>query len=75
MSQDRIYENYDEIILGGKLASQGMPNFKNKLTKNDVDKIKAYILFTAKSLRENPMQYRETLTNYQEIADQVKRLK
>ena len=35
MSQDRIYENYDEIILGGKLASQGMPNFKNKLTKND----------------------------------------
>ena len=37
--------------------------------------IKAYILFTAKSLRENPMQYRETLTNYQEIADQVKRLK
>ncbi len=75
MSQDRIYENYDEIILGGKLASQGMPNFKNKLTKNDVDNIKAYILFTAKSLRENPMQYRETLTNYQEIADQVKRLK
>ena len=42
-----IWGQYDAIVLGGALADGGMASFKDVLTKNDVDAIRAYVLHEA----------------------------
>jgi PQQ-dependent dehydrogenase (methanol/ethanol family) len=39
-----IWSQYDNIVLNGALADGGMASFKDILTKNDVDTIRAYVL-------------------------------
>ena len=39
-----IWDQYDDIVLGGALADGGMASFKDILTKQDVDDIRAYVL-------------------------------
>jgi mono/diheme cytochrome c family protein len=43
--------NLDKFVLGGALASKGMPDFTGKLTPADVEKIKAFIQGTADAIR------------------------
>ena len=68
-SSDQVFGIYQDILLEGRLASQGMPNFKTSLTRTDVEKIKAYILFTAQSLQEDSENHRKRLAEYQQLAD------
>ena len=42
----------DKVLLDGILASQGMPTFKDRFNAEEVEEIKAYIIFTAQNLRE-----------------------
>ena len=42
-----IWDQYDNIVLGGALADSGMASFKDLLTKDDVVAIRAYILSQA----------------------------
>jgi mono/diheme cytochrome c family protein len=44
-----IWGQYDEIVLGGALASGGMASFKDLLNKNDVAAIRAYVLDQAQT--------------------------
>jgi len=50
-SSDGIFKNYEDILLNGILVSQGMPNFGEYLTKEDVADIKSYVLYTATTIR------------------------
>ena len=70
MSADAIYANYEGILLEGLLASEGMPDFGKVLTGEDVAQIKAYILFAARMLREQPDEFNLLRAQYQQLADQ-----
>jgi mono/diheme cytochrome c family protein len=39
-----VYDQFDDIVRGGILADNGMASFKDVLSKEDADAIKAYIL-------------------------------
>ncbi|HXL99454.1 MAG TPA: c-type cytochrome, partial [Rhizomicrobium sp.] len=39
-----IWNQFDDIVLGGALADGGMASFKDVLSKDDVAAIKAYVL-------------------------------
>jgi hypothetical protein len=43
-SQPEIWAQFDDIVLGGALADGGMASFKDILSKDDVEAIKAYVL-------------------------------
>ena len=43
-SQPEIYAQFNDIVLGGALADGGMASFKDILSKDDVEAIKAYVL-------------------------------
>jgi quinohemoprotein ethanol dehydrogenase len=43
-SQVQTFERYADIVLGGALASAGMPSFKETLSDADVAAIRAYVL-------------------------------
>lgn len=45
-----IWDQYDQIVLGGALADGGMASFKDLLTKDDVTAIRAYVLSQAHTL-------------------------
>lgn len=68
-SSDQVFKAYEDILLNGLLAAQGMPDFGADLTGTDVENIKAYILFTANSLQEDPENHRTRLAEYQRLAD------
>lgn len=61
-SSDGIFNSYHDILLEGMLASQGMPNFSEWLTEEEVGDIKSYILYTATAIRED-MDTNEMLVN------------
>lgn len=44
-------QNSHEIVLSDVMKEQGMPNFSDKLTKDDVDKVIAFIQGTADAVR------------------------
>jgi quinohemoprotein ethanol dehydrogenase len=46
-----IIENLDKFVIDGPKTSRGMPNFKGKLTLDDVEKVKAFIQGTADAIR------------------------
>ena len=70
-SSDAVFNNYDGIINEGLLVDRGMPNFGERLTEKDVDDIKQFFLYSAKSLREGtePMEYLTNIATYQYMAD------
>ncbi|OYU93591.1 MAG: PQQ-dependent dehydrogenase, methanol/ethanol family [Bacteroidetes bacterium B1(2017)] len=45
-SHKDIIQNLNVFVLEGALAKRGMPNFKGRLSEEDVEKIKAYIQIT-----------------------------
>ena len=42
-SHPNVIQNLEAFVLNGALQKQGMPDFKNRLTNDDVEKIKAFI--------------------------------
>ncbi len=51
-SRAEIFESFQQIVGEGTLLGLGMPNFGDRLTNNDIQNIKNYILSEAKSKRE-----------------------
>jgi mono/diheme cytochrome c family protein len=43
-SQPATFDRYEAIVLGGALASRGMPSFKALLMEHELAAIKAYVL-------------------------------
>lgn len=70
-STDAVYDNYEEIILKGTLESQGMPNFGELLSEEDVEDIKNYAFYTADALLSgmDQMEYLTNLAKMQYLAD------
>ncbi|WP_218940271.1 PQQ-dependent dehydrogenase, methanol/ethanol family [Denitrobaculum tricleocarpae] len=50
-SQARTLADAEEIVLGGSLSGSGMPNFKDKLSEDDLEKVIAFIQGTADAVR------------------------
>ena len=48
-----IYRNFEDIVLKGVLSPNGIPNFKGKLTTEEVLSIKSYVLSQAKEKLED----------------------
>jgi quinohemoprotein ethanol dehydrogenase len=46
-----VIGNLDKFIFNGAATARGMPDFTNKLTLAEVDKIKAFIQGTADAIR------------------------
>ncbi|GAB7545145.1 hypothetical protein CS8_048240 [Cupriavidus sp. 8B] len=44
-------ENLDKFVFKGPAMARGMPDFSGKLSKEDVEKIQAFIQGTADSIR------------------------
>ena len=49
-----VYDHYKEILLEGKNLSRGMPSFKEWLTTDDVEAIRAYLLKRRADLTKRP---------------------
>jgi quinohemoprotein ethanol dehydrogenase len=49
-----VIENLDKFVFNGPSTSLGMPDFTNKLSLEDVEKIKAFIQGTADAIRPKP---------------------
>lgn len=47
-------ENLDKVVFKGPAMARGMPDFTDKLTPQDVEKIKAFIQGTADAVRPKP---------------------
>lgn len=50
-SNAAVIEHLERFVLGGPFTEQGMPDFTGRLTKDEVDEIKAFILGTADAIR------------------------
>lgn len=50
-SRPDVIQNLQTYVLEGPLTSRGMPNFKGRLTSEDVEKIKAYIQVAANEFK------------------------
>jgi len=50
-SPDAVFDLYNNILMDGALASQGMPSFAHVLNEQDVADLRAYVLFHAAELR------------------------
>ena len=48
---ESFIRNLDKFVLSGPFTSLGMPDFTGKLSKDDVEKIKAFIMRTADAVR------------------------
>ncbi len=46
-SSKAVYENMHKYVLEGALLEKGMPNFEGRLQEEDLEKIKAYLVFMA----------------------------
>ena len=68
-----MYELLHEIVLDGLLLAEGMPSFEDKLTGEEVDLIKAYMLHVAEGIRtETPSdERRRFLAEAQRLADKA----
>ncbi|WP_162416711.1 c-type cytochrome [Cyclobacterium roseum] len=51
-SRPEIFESFHQIVGQGSLLGLGMPNYGDKLSENDIDDVKNYILSQAKLKRE-----------------------
>ncbi len=70
-SSDGTLSSYKQIVLEGALASQGMPNFGDMLSEEDVEDIKSHVLYTAEAFRSGmaPLEYATNLAKMQYLAD------
>ncbi len=70
-SSEGIYQILDQIVLQGVFASQGMPNFGDKLSADELQQIKDYLLYTAEAFRTgvDPAEYNAKLAEMQRLAD------
>lgn len=70
-STDGVFKNYEEIVLKGMLASQGMPNLGEHLTPQDLSDIKNYVLYSAMEFRKgtNPLDLMTNLAKMQYVSD------
>ena len=76
-SSDGIFDNYDKIILEGSLASQGMPDFKGRITEQEIQDVKSFIYYSSKVLGEGmtPTDYLTNIAQMQYLADQTAQVK
>ncbi|RBP52723.1 PQQ-dependent dehydrogenase, methanol/ethanol family [Arenicella xantha] len=76
-SSDAVFSIYEDIVLKGALASQGMPNLGAVLNQQELADIKAYVLYHAARLRAgvDPMALMAELGGLQYQADQATRSK
>lgn len=58
MSSNDVFASYDEIVLEGVLAPNGMASFADNMTAEDVEAVRQYVLSQANMLwaNENPSQ-------------------
>ncbi len=70
-SSKGIFKNYEEIVLNGMLASQGMPKLGDKISKEELADIQSFVLYTADALGKgmNPKEYATNLAKMQYLAD------
>ena len=70
-SSDAVFNNYEDIVTGTLLAERGMPNFSERLSAKDVEDIKQFFIYSAKTLREGatPEQFLTSIATYQYMAD------
>ena len=70
-SSDGVFKNYEEIVLKGLLVSQGMPNFGEILTKEELMDLQSYVLYTADALGKDtsPRELLIALAKMQYLAD------
>jgi len=70
-SKDGIFDIYDSILLDGRLAAEGMPNFSDHLSPDEVADLKSYVLFTASELRKgtDPTKMMMDLAGLQYLSD------
>ena len=68
-SAPAIFDNYQSILRDGALAQIGMP-LHDHLSEKDVEDLKAYVLFTAQSVREgrSALEINRTIAGYQKAA-------
>ncbi len=71
-SSEGVFSKYKEIIIEGMLAEQGMPAH-DMLTEEDVEHIKAYVLYTANALGSGvaELEYMTNIAKMQYLADQT----
>jgi len=70
-SSEGVLNSYQKIVREGLLVEQGMPNLGEYLTEQDVEDVKAYVLYTAHSLSSGmePLEYMTNLAKMQYLAD------
>ena len=68
-SSDAIFDNYQAILREGAFAEIGMP-IHDHLSAKDVEDLRAYVIFTAQSLRGgmSPGDLNRTIAGYQKTA-------
>jgi quinohemoprotein ethanol dehydrogenase len=67
-SSDAMFSIYQQILLDGGLASQGMPDFAEVLSKDDVEAVRGFVLYSAKVLRGG-MSYQVYLGNLRKMQE------
>ena len=74
-SSEGVFKNHKDIILNGALVSNGMPNFGDRLTENDVDDIGHFLKYTSETLRggADPVALLTNLAGMQYMADTAPR--
>ncbi len=74
-STEGVFKNHNEIILNGALVSNGMPNFGDRLTENDVEDIGHFLKYTSETLRggADPVTLLTNLAGMQYLADTTPR--
>jgi quinohemoprotein ethanol dehydrogenase len=67
-SDDSMFSIYEQILLDGALRSQGMPDFGDVLSKNDVEALRSFVLYSAKAFREG-MNYQDYIGNLRKMQE------
>ena len=72
LARSPMLEVLDAVLLEGVLASQGMPNLSDYLTRQDVDDLRSYFLYTAEAIAEGTdrREYFKKLAEMQYLSDQ-----
>ncbi|MBT8221509.1 MAG: c-type cytochrome, partial [Bacteroidia bacterium] len=73
-STDAVFNNWDQIVFEGALEHNGMPNMSGHVSKEELENIRHFILFTAKAFSEgmSPIDYATNLGTFQYIGDQAR---
>ena len=73
LSSDGVFNKYNDIVLGGMLAEEGMPDFGDMLSEEELADIKNFMLFTANSFNTDKpdlVGYLTSIGGMQYMADQ-----